>query len=228
MKKLLLTLPLFLGLVLNLSAIDDHFSNLNDAQKLALSEAYQAVSEHFIKNGEEARGAAYEKTAEILLGQIADLSTAAAELQKGTQVTNATGEEAMDRTVSEDEQKAVGYYFRKLVRSLLSENSEKVLSQLDEPLAMDGYLSGIPREKLESDLEYFFLSYDMTAFTPSDLYDMENISFSYSDHTNEVIVVEVRAVADDTNPMGLCLFWKDVQNFYFRKADRGWKLFAIL
>ena len=229
MKKLLLTLPLLIGFVLTLSAAEDRFAGLNDAQKLALAEAYQAVGEHFVQNGEEERGAAYEETAEVLRNQIADLSEAAREMQESKREVAMAEDTPRVNNVSEDDQKAVGYYFRKLVRALLSENRDKVLSVLDDPLAMDGYLSGIPRDKIESDLDYIFSSYDLTIYDSFDLYDMENISFTYSDETEEVIILEVKAaLSAEGTPLDMVLFWNDVQKFYFKRADRGWKVFAIL
>lgn len=228
MRKLLLTLPLILGLALNLAAAEDRFEGLNDAQKLALSEAYQAVGEHFAKNGEEKRGADYEETAEVLRNQIADLSAAAAERQNSMQETALAAESSETREVSEEEQKAVGYYFRKLGRALLAENKEKVLSLVDDPFAVEAYLSGVPREKIEADLEFLFDSYDLTGYQLSDLYNTENMSFSY-DGSDDVVIVEVHAAESaQDSPLTMALFWKDVQKFYFKKAERGWKLFAIL
>ena len=229
MKKLLLTLPLLIGFVLTLSAVEDRFEGLNDAQKLALAEAYQAVGEHFALNGEEERGAAYEETAEILRNQIADLSEAARARQTAVREAALAEDTPQVSMVSEEDQKAVGYYFRKLVRALLAENKEKVLSLLDEPLAMDGYLSGVPRDKIEEDLDYIFSAYDLTIYDSSDLYDMENFRFSYSDNSQDVIILEVKAnINSENTPLELVIFWNDIQKFYFKKADRGWKVFAIL
>ncbi|MDC7219323.1 MAG: hypothetical protein PQJ59_05245 [Spirochaetales bacterium] len=228
MKKLLLSLSLLMCLVFALSAAEDRFEDLNDAQKLALSEAYQAVGEHFGANGEEDRGAAYEQTAEVLRKQIADLSEAARERQASMEKAALAEETPAVKQVSEEEQKAVSYYFRKLVRALLSENKEKVLSLLDEPLAMEGYLSGVPREKIEEDLDTLFDSYDLTIYDATELYDLENLTFSYDENTEDVVILEVNAIGGEDTPLELVIFWQEVQKFYFQKADKGWKVFGIL
>jgi hypothetical protein len=231
MRKRLLIIPLLLSFSLVLFAGEDHFSGLNDAQKLALSEAYQAVGEHFVQTGEEDRGRAYERTAEDLRNQIADLSEAAREMQKNQQQTAYTAPAAASvKMVSDEDQKAVGYYFRKLVRALLAENRDKVLSLLDNPLAMEGYLAGVPRDKIEADLDTIFSAYNLTIYEMEDLYDMGNLSFSYGDsQSKDTVIVEAKAAFSGAGtPLDMVIFWKDIQRFYFKRADRGWILFAIL
>ncbi|MBN2626741.1 MAG: hypothetical protein JXA95_08750 [Spirochaetales bacterium] len=231
MRKRLLLIPLLLSFSPILFAGEDHFSGLNDAQKLALSEAYQAVGEHFIQTGEEDRGRSYERTADVLRNQIADLSEAAREMQKNQQQAAYTSPAAPAVTkVSDEDQKAVGYYFRKLVRALLAENKDKVLSLLDNPLAMEGYLAGVPREKIEADLDTIFSAYDLTIYDMEDLYNMEDLSFSYRDSQSEdTVIVEAKAAFSGAGtPLDKVIFWKDVQKFYFKRAPKGWIVFAIL
>lgn len=226
MKKQICVLSFFMIVTLSLIGAEDNFSDLNDAQKLDLSEAYQAVGEHFGEIGEATRGASYEKTAQYLREQIVDLSEAALAKQ---QIRPSDNMAPSVKMVSENEKKAVNYYFKKIVRSLLSENKDKLLAGIDSPFALEGFMTGIPAERLDQDITYLFEAYDLTVFEASDLYVMDDISFSYDNGTNDVIILEVKAAnSGDDSFLGEIIFWKDVQRFYFKRTGTNWKLFAIL
>lgn len=225
MRKLFFILTTLAGIALTLSAVDNRFVDLNDAQKLDLSEAYQAVGEHFTANGEEKRGADYEETARILRDQIADLSQAAAAKQS---VPTAMPAPPEPEGVTENDEKAVGYYFKKLIRALLSENADGVMALLDDPFALEGYLSGVPREKIEQDLALVFDTYNLTDYDSTDLYRMDRISYVYDKSTKDVVILTVpAAVSGEGSSLEMVIFWKDIQKFYFKRAERGWRLFAI-
>jgi hypothetical protein len=165
----------------------------------------------------------------MLRNQIVDLSAAAkASLKANTTVNAAMTGTSLIKKVSEDDKKAVGYFFRKLVRAVLSENSPKVMSMLDNPFRTWGYFDGVPRDKIEKDLEIIFDSYDLTAYDSTDLYLMDKITYSYADNSKDIILLTVPATTSgEGTTLEMILFWDSIQEFSFIRSGSSWKLISI-
>ncbi|MCG8452855.1 MAG: hypothetical protein MI717_06720, partial [Spirochaetales bacterium] len=122
-------------------------------------------------------------------------------------------------------EQASQYYFQKLLRGLFNENSGQILPVIADTLYLPLHDAGVTKDFVQSELDWFFESYDLSQLGAQDIFQLDSVSTTPLD--NGYWRLDVSVYPEYSNALDLVSFWSGTMGFYFRKFPQGWRLAAI-
>lgn len=225
MKKLL---PLLVLLVFAATGLWAQFyTNLPREKRQTLAEAYYLVGQQYEQKGNDQKAREFKDMAyNIDPGidpaniQLRDLPSAAALILEGKAKLA-----AMPRTREEANQELMKSKFLRWVSALLSEDTAAMLDIMDGTVYFGDLDTELSQNQIQSELDNFFASADLSGFVPSEVYDLGSLSVSpVSGPWGETYAIQVRAKMDFSEQV---IFWTQAQKFLMHQSKGTWRMFAI-
>lgn len=196
------------------------FDEYTEVQKLDIAHAYLMVSEQFAELGDSEQAAEYKDMAlmiypELIYTNVEKIETIAR-----------TPEKIIEKVPSgPDRSNVIRYYFSKLLRSITAKDLETADSLIAERLYLPEYNGGLTKAQLLPMAVEIDKKYDLSTFSPKDLYKLDSIEVVKIEEGTYLLTVE-GADNDNLYTSGITFFGR-VQTFRFRNFDSGWKIDKI-
>ncbi|MCP4178447.1 MAG: hypothetical protein GY756_11840 [bacterium] len=211
-------------LVLILSSVSIYaqyfYEDFTPTQKKDIALAYLMVSERFDEINDSAQAKKYKDMALYIYPEILSIVPEKVE-------TSAIGPEKaeLSKIDTSDKSSTIRYYFSKLLRSITTGDLKLADSLIAERLYLPEYNSGLTKRQLLPMTEEIIEEFDVTTFSPSDLYKLDTIEVVKVEEGTYFLTIEG---ADNKYlyTSGITFFGK-IQTFRFRHFDNGWKLDKI-
>lgn len=196
------------------------FEGYTDAQKLDTAHAYLMVSEQFEKLGDSDQAAKFKEMAIFIYPELIILDRE--ELDMTVSAPEKIEEKKMSGT---DKSREIRYYFSKLLGSITTEDLEAADSLIAERLYLPEYNGGLTKKQLLPMVEEIDRKYNLSTFSPGDLYKLDTIAVEKIEEGTYLLTVEG---ADNKYlyTAGIT-FFKHKQTFRFRHYNSGWKVDKI-
>jgi hypothetical protein len=225
MKKLLPLLVLLVFVATGLWA--QFYTTLPREERKILAEAYYLVGQQYEQRGEYQKARDFKDMAfNIDPGldpaniQLQDLPSAAALILEGKAKLA-----AVPRTRAEATQELLKSKFLRWVSALLSKDTDGMLELMEGSVYFGDLGSEMTQSQIESELERFFASADLSGLVPSEVYDLESLSVSaVTGPWGETYAIQVQAKTDFS---GQVVFWTQNQKYLMHQSKGKWLLFAI-
>lgn len=219
MKRAVVLLSILIILTFSLSAAENFYDNLSEAQRYDLADAYTRVADQFdtLEQGERADG--YRDLVQVIYPGFGEVERPVDEPE--TTSTRRPDQPAPDPSGGD----ASYYYFNKLLRGIFNENKSLTLSVIADPLYLPLFDAGVEKGLVSSELDWFFSEYDISNYIPNDVFRMNTIQVTPLD--NGYWRLDVQTQPEYTVAVPEVTFWAEKMGFYFRKFPEGWRLAAI-
>jgi hypothetical protein len=225
MKKLLPLLILLVFVATGLSA--QFYNTLSRDERKTLAEAYYLVGRQYEQEGKSQKGRDFKDMARNIDPaldpqniQLQDLPTAAALILEGKARLA-----AMPRTRAEANQELIKSKFLRWISALLSEDTASMLELMEGSVYFGDLGTELTQREIESQLDGFFASADLSGLAPSDVYDMQSLTVNpVSGPWGESYALQIRAKMDFSDDV---VFWTDQQKYLMHQSRGRWLLFAI-
>jgi hypothetical protein len=225
MKKLLPILVLLVFAATGLWA--QFYTTLPRDERRTLAEAYYLVGQQYEKEGEVAKGREFKAMAyNIDPGldpdniQLRDLPSAAALILEGKARLA-----AVPRTRAEATQALLQSKFLRLVSAFLSKNTAAMLQLMEGSVYFTDLGTELTQDQMETALNNFFDSADLTGLAPSEVYDLESLTIGpVNTRWGETYAIEIRATMDFS---GQVAFWSQQQRYLMHQSDGRWLLLSV-
>jgi hypothetical protein len=225
MKKLL---PLLVLLVFAATGLWAQFyTTLPREERKTLAEAYYLVGQQYEKDGNNQKARDFKDMAfNIDPGldpaniKLQDLPSAAALILEGKAKLA-----AMPRTIEEANRELMKSKFLRWVSAFLSEDTASMLELMDGSVYFGDLGTELTQSQIQSDLDSFFASTDLSGLVPSEVYDLNSLSVStVTGPWGETYAIQVRAKKDFSDQVA---FWTQNQKYLMHKSKGTWRMFAI-
>lgn len=212
----------FALLILTVTALSGQyfFDNYSETQKLDTAHAYLMVSERFAELGDKEQAEEFREMALLIYPEL--LLADKEELENLTAVSE---KPAAERPTGPDRSGMIRYFFSKLLKSVTTEDLETADSLIAERLYLPQYDGGLTKAQLLPMVQEIDSQYDLSSFSPSDLYQLDSILVEKVEEGTYLLTVE-GADNDALYTTGITFFGR-VQTFRFRQFDTGWKIDKI-
>jgi len=224
MKKVaLILITLFLCTLLS---AEDPFSGLSELELWDLSYSYLEVSKQYRELDKIEKADDFEKMAYNIYPALKNRSDEVPP-ETGIQVLSP----AVETTLSPgDPEKIIRYYFFKMVRGVFTENEELITSVLAPMVFVPGYDYGFSREEIDRQLKAAFSTYDLTAYTPEQVWNLSSLTLDRDARGYKLLKIETQP--ETMSIMSSYTFWGEQQTFFFQyiqeeNQDPDWKLIAV-
>ncbi len=196
------------------------YEDFTNEQKLDTAQAYLMVSERFENIGDSTQADKYKKMALFIYPEILDRSI------EDPEPENSMEENINERKIDEtDKSSTIRYYFSKFLRSITTGDFETADTLVAERLYIPEYDGGITKSQLKPMAEEIVNKYNLTAYSPSDLYKLDTISIEKIEEGTYLLTVE-GADNEHLYTSNVTFFGK-IQTFRFRHFESGWKIDQI-
>ena len=216
--KLILLVLLLSAMTLNAQYFFDEYT---DAQKMDAAHAYLLVSERYTELGDNQKAAKFAEMANMIYPQWMDL-----DLAEKKEIAAVPEKVTPKEPAGPDRSNVIRYYFSKLLRSITSEDLETAESMIAERLYLPEFNGGLTKAQLRPMVLEISTEYNLSTFSPSDLYKLDTISVVKVEEGTYLLTVEG---ADNKYlyTSGITFFGK-YQTFQFRNFEDGWKIDKIM
>ena len=171
MKYLRLCILIIFLIPSSVFAAKPFYSELNNAQRFDLADAYSQVADIIEKLGQTERAENYRDLGKQIFPDSTALTTSP---DTETEKSVADNEEKVKIAYSSAQ--ATSYYFTKLIRALNEENLSLTLSILASRLYIPGHENGIEMPVVTRGIEKFFKNYNLQSVTPENVFYLNNKS----------------------------------------------------
>lgn len=219
MKNAVITIILICALSNIASASDMFYEGLSDLQRYDLADAYWRVAERFNELDETDRSRQLQALAEKIYPGFQKIERPLEEESTPVRSTNETPQ------FDPNGEKAVTYYFNKLIRGVFTKNISLTLSVMSDTLYLPMFPEGIKKTAITEELEYLFAYYDLSKIGPGDVFDIKSTEVLPLE--NGYLRLDVTTRPGYENALSELTFWAKKMGFYFRQHPRGWRLAAI-
>jgi len=225
MKKLL---PLLVLLVLVATGLWAQFyTTLPREERKTLAEAYYLVGQQYEQKGENQKARDFKDMARNIDPgldpaniQLQDLPSAAALILEGKAKLA-----AVPRTRAEATQELLKSKFLRWVSAFLSKDTAGMLELMEGSVYFGDLGSELTQSQIESELNGFFSSADLSGLAPSEVYDLGSLNVTpVTGPWGETYAIQVRAKMDFS---GQVIFWTQAQKYLMHQSKGNWLLFAI-
>ena len=225
MKKLLLLLVLLVFVATGLWA--QFYTTLPREERKTLAEAYYLVGQQYEQKRENQKARDFKDMAlNIDPGldpsniQLKDLPTAAALILAGKAKLA-----AVPRTRAEANQELIKSKFLRWISALLSEDTTGMLELMEGSVYVADLGTELTQSQIESELDSFFASTDLSGLAPTEVYDLDSLNVSpVTGPWGETYSLQVRAKMDFSAQVG---FWSEQQKYLMHQSKGRWLLFSI-
>jgi hypothetical protein len=219
MKRIVVLTTLILAAAMTIGASELFFDTLSEAQRYDLADAYNRVADRYEELEDSQKAEAFRAMVQVIFPGFGEV-----ERPVETPEPPRPQRPAPEKPDPAGES-ASRYYFNKLLRGIFNENISLALSVVAETLYLPLYDSGVDKQTIAAELEWFFENYDVTRMAPADIFQMDRIVTTPLDNGYWRLDVETQEEFSDAMPT--VTFWAEKMGFYFRKFPEGWRLAAI-
>jgi hypothetical protein len=225
MKKLLSLLILLVFVATGLWA--QFYGTLPREERKTLAEAYYLVGQQYEQRGENQKARDFKDMAfNIDPGlnpaniQLKDLPSAAALILEGKAKLA-----AVPRTRAEATQELIKSKFLRWISALLSKDSGSMLELMEGSVYFGDLGAEMTQSQIESVLNGFFASTDLSGLAPSEVYDLDSLNVSpVTGPWGETYAIKVRAKMDFSAEVE---FWSEQQQYLMHQSRGNWLMFSI-
>jgi hypothetical protein len=195
------------------------FDDFNETQKLDAAHAYLMVSEQFRGLGDTVQAEKFKDMALFIYPQLILIE------KEKIETLTMVPEKKERVQASPDKSNVIRYYFSKLLRSITTGDLETADSLIAERLYLPEYEGGLTKNQLAPMVSEINRKYNLSTFSPSDLYKLETIKVQKVEEGTYLLTIEG---ADNKYlyTSGVTFFGK-IQTFQFRNFESGWKIDKI-
>ncbi|UCF97714.1 MAG: hypothetical protein JSV89_21485 [Spirochaetaceae bacterium] len=225
MKKLV---PLLVLLALVATGLWAQFyTTLPRDERRTLAEAYYLVGQQYEQKGENLKARDFKDMAfNIDPGldpaniQLRDLPSAAALILEGKARLA-----AVPRTRAEATQELLKSKFLRLVSAFLSKDTASMLDLMEGSVYFGDLGVEMTQGQIETQLNSFFSSTDLTGLAPSSVYDLNSLTVSpVTGPWGETYAIQIRAKMDFSRQVA---FWTQQQKYLMHQSRGRWLLFSV-
>jgi len=218
MKRAAVLLSILGILAVSAGAAENFYSDLSEAQRYDLADAYNRVADQFDNLGQNERAEGYRDLVQVIYP---GFGSAERPVEEQKPVETRRPQQAPDPSGGD----ASYYYFNKLLRGIFNKNKSLTLSVIADPLYLPLFDAGVEKNLVASELDWFFSAYDVSGMAPNDVFRMNTIQVTPLDNGYWRLDVQTQPEYSDAVPE--VTFWAEKMGFYFRKFPEGWRLAAI-
>jgi hypothetical protein len=202
-----------------MGASEFFFSDLSEAQRYDLADAYDRVADRFDEIDDSDRADEYRAMVQVIFPGFGQVERPAAPEKPVQPRTPAKAE--VDPAGGD----ASFYYFNKILRGIFNENVSLTVSAIADTLYLPLFDAGVDKAMVASELEWFFDEYDLSSVAPDDVFMMSTMQVTPLD--NGFWRLDIQTWPEYAEALDIVTFWSEKMGFYFRKFPEGWRLAAI-
>jgi hypothetical protein len=206
----------------------DFYSDYGEKDRQSLAESYYLAGAQYISVGKAELGKEYQALAykiypQLSPGQITEEKLPSAQELLSQGLAKVIGAPAQGPGI------VPRSFFLRYLGALLDQDPAEVVSFMDGSVYLSAEKNEVTRDEAQTAFADLFASEHLAGLEPSALYDLSSLSITAAPgpvqkRWGESSVLRVHAKMDLS---GALAFWTEDQQFFIRKRDKGWYIFAI-